>query len=225
MKLDLTKNLKYDRLTKAVIKKAINSNSTCIDVGCHKGEIFDLFINQSPSNSHYGFEPIPELYNILKNKYSKHNIFNCALADEEGETTFQFVKNAPAYSGILKREYKVDNPEVIELKVPLKTLDSIIPQSTKIDFIKIDVEGGEFNVLKGAKSLLIKDKPTIIFEFGLGASNFYGSSPDKLFEYLSEIGYKISLLDKWLQNSNSLSKNEFKKTYKNNTEYYFIAYS
>ena len=147
------------------------------------------------------------------------------MANEEGETTFQFVKNAPAYSGILKREYKVENPEVEELKVPLKTLDSIIPYSTKIDFIKIDVEGGEFNVIKGAKKLLIKDKPNIIFEFGLGASNFYGSTPDKLFDYLTDINYKISLLDKWLKGELPLSKTDFETIYKNNTEYYFIAYS
>jgi hypothetical protein len=135
------------------------------------------------------------------------------------------VKNAPAYSGILKREYKVENPELEELKVPLKTLDSIIPTSSKIDFIKIDVEGGEFNVIKGAKNILIKDKPTMIFEFGLGASDFYGSTPDKLFDYLTNINYKISLLDKWINKRPPLSKTDFETIYKTNADYYFIAYS
>lgn len=135
------------------------------------------------------------------------------------------MKNAPAYSGILKRDYKIDNPEVEEIKVPLKTLDNLIPNDTKIDFIKIDVEGGEFNVIKGAKNLLLNNKPIIIFEFGLGASNFYNSSPENLFDYLNKLNYKISLLNKWLKNESPLDKTSFKEIYNTNKEYYFIAYS
>lgn len=119
----------------------------------------------------------------------------------------------------------MDNPLVEEITVPLKTLDSVIPNSTKIDFIKIDVEGGEFNVLKGAKNILTKDSPIVIFEFGLGASNFYGTTPSDLFAYFSDINYKISLLDKWLKKEDALSKEEFSTIYKKNKEYYFIAYS
>ena len=42
--LDLTKNLKYDRLTKIIIKRYIHKNWTCVDIGCHKGEIMDMFL-------------------------------------------------------------------------------------------------------------------------------------------------------------------------------------
>lgn len=223
--MDLTKNLKYDRLTKKVISMAVTDNSTCVDVGCHKGEILDLLIKQSPNKKHFGFEPIPDFYDSLKAKYKNHNIFNFALADKEGETTFNYVKNAPAYSGILKREYKVENPEVQELTVPLKTLDSIIPETEQIDFVKIDVEGGEYNVLKGAERILTQNKPIVIFEFGLGASNFYGTSPNEVFSFLKNLGFKISLLDKWIKKLPSLTEKEFEEVYAKNSEYYFIAYS
>lgn len=119
----------------------------------------------------------------------------------------------------------MENPLVEEITVPLKKLDSVIPNSTKVDFIKIDVEGGEFNVLKGAKNILTKDNPVIIFEFGLGASNFYGTTPNDIFDYFASINYKISLLDKWLKKEDSLSKEEFSVIYNKNKEYYFIAYS
>lgn len=68
--LDLTKNLKYDRLTKDVIAKSLKINSNAIDVGCHKGEILDLILKHAPSGKHYAFEPIPDFYNTLKLKYS-----------------------------------------------------------------------------------------------------------------------------------------------------------
>jgi hypothetical protein len=80
-------------------------------------------------------------------------------------------------------------------------------------------------VLKGAKEILTNDKPIIIFEFGLGASNFYGTTANEVFEYLNNLGFKISLLDKWIKKQPSLSQNDFEKIYSNNSEYYFIAYS
>ena len=185
--LDLTKNLKYDRLTKKILKKHLKRDSNCIDVGCHKGEILDLMLCYAPDGKHYAFEPIPYLFNNLKTKYKnkKVEIFPYALSDNSGESTFQLVKNAPAYSGIKKRRYDISNPDIEEIKVTLKTLDEIIPADEQIHLIKIDVEGGEFGVLKGAKDLLKKNKPTIIFECWKGGSDYYGTTPNDLYDFIS----------------------------------------
>jgi len=107
----------------------------------------------------------------------------------------------------------------------LRKLDEIIPSDIQIDFIKIDVEGGEFGVLKGGKALLTKNKPIIIFECGLGASEFYGTKPDDLFNYITkEIGLHISLLKSFIKNSKPLTLKEFEYFYNTNKEYYFIAH-
>ena len=208
------------------MKREIKVDSNCIDVGCHKGEILENILKYSPKGTHFGFEPIPMLFKQLKKKYNnKATILADALSDKEGSSTFQFVKNAPAYSGIKKRKYDLVNPEIQEINVSLNTLDKVIPEGLKIDFIKIDVEGGEFDVLKGGKELLIKNKPTIVFECGLGASNFYDTKPTEVFNYLSnEIGLKISLLKSFLNMKPSLSLVEFEELYKANKEYYFIAH-
>ena len=224
--LDLTKNLEYDRLTKLIMKRVIKENSNCIDVGCHKGEILDSIISLSPNGKHYGFEPIPHLFNQLKIKYdNKANIYPYALSDTNGTSTFQFVKNAPAYSGINKRKYDIDSLDIEEIKVELKTLDEIISPEIKIDFIKIDVEGGEFGVLKGAKQILKKFKPVVIFESGLGASDYYGTKPVDLFNFITiEIGLQISLLKSFINNGKSLTAQEFENYFNTNKEYYFIAH-
>jgi len=223
--LDLTKNLKYDRLTKEVIAQALKKNSNAIDVGCHKGEILDLILKYAPEGKHFAFEPIPDFYNALKIKYANRcEVFSFALSEKPGETTFNYVRNAPAYSGIMKRKYDVETPDVEELHVKVETLDHIIPSSVQIDFIKIDVEGGEFGVLKGSKELLNRCKPVVVFECGLGASDFYGTKPEALFDFLSnECSYKIHSLENWLMKKPAYSLSEFADCFNQNSEYYFVA--
>lgn len=222
---DVTKNLKYDRLTRQIMKKQIQRQSNCIDIGCHKGEMLNFMLKLAPLGKHFAFEPIPSLFNQLSSKFqNRAEIFPYALANSSGETSFQWVKNAPAYSGIKRRKYDIDNPQIEEIKVEKKLLDDIIPLSTPIHFIKIDVEGAEFGVLKGAKNLLAANKPTILFECGKGASDFYNTNPRELHSFLSnEIGLNVFTLQDFISNNNPLSENDFENSFNNNTDYYFIA--
>jgi len=224
--LDLSKNLEYDRLTKQIMHRLIKSNSNCIDVGCHKGGILKSILKLSPKGKHFAFEPIPILYNQLKLKYTNRaSIFPYALSDKSGESSFQYVKNAPAYSGIKKRKYDIASPAIEEIKVELRTLDEIIPGDTKIDFIKIDVEGGEFGVLKGAKDLLKTSQPIVIFECGLGASDYYGTKPTDIYNFITlEIGLKVATLKSYIKKDKSLSLNDFKGYFETGKEYYFVAF-
>ena len=222
--LDLTKNLQYDRLTKVIMKRHIWRNANCIDIGSHKGEILNLMIQCSPEGKHYAFEPIPYLFAALEKRFkNKALIFPCALSDSEGKATFQFVKNAPAYSGLKRRKYDIANPKIEEIEVETKMLDEVIPSDEGIDFIKIDVEGAEFGVLKGAKNLLTKNKPTILFECGKGASDFYGTNPLDLYDFMDEVGLKIFTLTAYIKSKPPLTKEEFGNCFDTNAEYYFVA--
>jgi len=222
---DLTKNLKYDRLTKVIMKKTIRKNYNCIDIGCHKGEILDMILRYSPEGKHYAFEPIPYLFEELANKYKNTaQIFPYALSDNNGHSTFQLVKNAPAYSGIKRRQYDIPNPEIEEIQVELKTLDEIVPLNEQIHFIKIDVEGGEFGVIKGGKNVLKKNKPVVLFECGKGASDYYGTHHMDLYDFIvNEIGLKIFTLTSYIKNQMPLTNAEFDKCFNTNAEYYFVA--
>ena len=225
--LDVTKNLEYDRLTKKIMHRVIRRDSNCIDIGCHKGEILNVILKLAPEGEHFGFEPIPYLYAQLKKDFAgKATIFPYALAEKNGKTSFQLVKNAPAYSGIRKRRYDIATPDIEEIEVEMRMLDELIPPEIKIDFIKIDVEGGEFGVLKGAKKLLKKSRPVIVFEFGKGASDYYGTTPADMYAFLTkEIGLNISTLKAFLSNKTPLSLAEFEELFNTNREYYFIAHT
>lgn len=224
LKLDLTKNLEYDRLTYKIIKEHLKSDSNCIDIGCHKGEILDIMLKYAPQGNHFGFEPIPDFYQNLVSKYqNKATISNIALSNEKGNTTFNYVKNAPAYSGIKERKYKVSNPDIEKIEVELDLLDNCISGDQKIDLIKIDVEGAELNVLKGGKNLISKNKPLVLFECGLGASEFYNTQPEEIFELIESFGLSLYTLKSYIKKGKSLSKADFVKIYKDNSDYYFVA--
>lgn len=225
--LDITKNIEYDRLTKLILKKTLNKDSNCIDIGCHKGEILDLMMKASPAGKHFGFEPLPHLFTFLINKFTgKAGIYPYALSDVNGTTVFHHVRNAPAYSGMKMRRYDIPDPEIEEISVEVKKLDDLLPEESKIDLVKIDVEGAEFHVIKGAENLLKKNKPYIIFECGLGASDYYETNPSEMYNYITyDIGLKISLLKSFIRKKEPLTLNEFREHYSKASEYYFIAYN
>lgn len=224
--LDLTKNLQYDRYTKQIMRKVLKKDSNCIDVGCHKGELLDVIVRLAPEGQHYGFEPIPVFYKQLKDRYgSRVQVYPFALSDSNGTSAFQYVKNAPAFSGIKKRLYKTNSPDIDEISVGVRTLDEIIPDTIAIDFIKIDVEGGEFDVLKGGVQLLQRCKPLVIFESGLGASDYYGTAPEDVFHFLTDtVGMNISLLKSFFNKGRVLGLEEYMHYYHLGKEYYFIAH-
>jgi FkbM family methyltransferase len=223
--LDLTKNLKYDRLTKTIMRRYLKENDNCIDAGCHKGDVLHLMLKLSPGGKHYAFEPVPYLFRALLRKYHRRaQIFPYALSDTNGETVFQLVKNAPAYSGIRKRRYDIENPVIEEITVAMKTLDSVLSADESIQFMKIDVEGGEFGVLRGARNLLIQHKPLVLFECGKGASDYYGTKAAELFTFMTtEVGLEMYTLEAYIRGQAPMNATTFERYFETNEEYYFVA--
>ncbi len=221
--LDLSKNLLYDRLTHTIITKELKTSSNCVDIGCHKGEILQLMQRHAPKGRLFAFEPIPELFEKLKRNHDYAQVYPYALGRETSTATFQHVLDAPAYSGLQKRKYDVENPSIKEIEVEVEKLDNVIPEGQKIDFVKIDVEGGEYDVLQGAQGILAQSKPILLFEFGLGASDFYKTKPEDMFGLLKQYNYSIFTLKDYIRKQGALSEDRFKELYYANKEYYFIA--
>ena len=118
------------------------------------------------------------------------------------------------------------SPKTKETTIEVQTelLDNLIPGDKKMSLIKIDVEGGEFQVLQGARHLLARSRPLVIFECGLGGSDFYGTTPDMIFSFFAEQHYALSLLDDFLSGKNPLSAAAFNREFAENKNYYFIAH-
>jgi FkbM family methyltransferase len=225
LNLPLTRNLKYDILTKKVFLRELRNSSNCVDVGAHKGEILDLILSLAPKGQHTAFEPIPQMFKKLQATYQNSvKVYPYALSNRTGITHFNVVLDSPAYSGLQQREYKTAHPQIETIEVEVHQLDEVLStRNFPIDLIKIDVEGGELDVLKGATQILSTDRPTLIFEFGKGASEFYGTMPHHMHDLLTHHGYQIWTIGDFWSNKNSLDSDTLKSVYENQSDYYFVA--
>jgi FkbM family methyltransferase len=227
--LIMDQNQIYDLQIVEVMKRVLNEKSNCIDIDCHAGVILDYILQFSPKGFHHGFEPLPDLSLQLINKYKDNPriiIKDQALSDETGVVTFEHVLSNPGYSGLKQRRYDRPNEIIKQIQVKTAKLDDIILSTLDIEFIKIDVEGAELQVLRGAKETLRRNKPVLIFEHGLGAADYYGTTPADVHRLLcSELGFGIHLINRWLENSTgrSLSLEEFHDEFASGRNFYFMA--
>ena len=224
----LTRNQQYDLQTKQIIRKVCTAHSNTVDVGTHSGDILDVLLQQSPNGTHYGFEPLPQFYQSLRAKYRQQKnivLYDLALSDANGNSSFNHVTSNPSYSGIKKRSYDRTNEtdETIEVKTA-RLDDVLLQQNKKIDLMKIDVEGAELGVLKGAVQLIERDKPVIIFECGIGGTDVYETTPADLFVFFTERGYAVSLLKNYLKQDTALTQTAFEEQYYQRLNYYFVAF-
>lgn len=217
---------KYDFQTFDLLKKVLRPDANCIDVGAHTADILKKLIRHAPHGKHFAFEPIPWLYKKLERKYgNKAHVFELALSNEKGDATFYVFPERLAVSGLKQRAFQNQNAVPKQIKVHVETLDNIIPENLPIHLIKIDVEGAELQVLQGAVNILKKYKPIVLFEFGLGGSDLYDTTPQKMYDYLQECGLSVSILEYYLQGRPLLSREEFIGQFEKKYNYFFIAYN
>jgi FkbM family methyltransferase len=219
----------YDIQTFKVMELVLKKDSNCVDVGCHTGSILKEILSLAPMGTHFAFEPIPELYQELLESFTGIpglSISDFALSDTTGTTSFQHVITNAAYSGFQQRRYDRPNEQIQEIFVKTELLDNLISGNIPIHFIKVDVEGAELQVFKGAIETIRKNRPVIVFEHGLGAADYYGTSPENIFDLLAgQCDLRLFLMSDWLETNGaySLSREAFCEQFYSGKNYYFMA--
>jgi FkbM family methyltransferase len=224
-----TLNELYDAQTVAVMARVLARGSNCIDVGCHRGAILDDVLRFAPDGMHFAFEPLPDLFALLGAKYANVptvRLHELALSDAPGETTFQHVVTNPAYSGLKRRRYDRPNEQVVEITVKVARLDDVLPSGFDIRLVKIDVEGAELQVLRGGTGMLCRCRPFVVLEHGLGASDYYGTRPEQVFDLLSDCGLRVSLMNDWLEHESAkaLARAAFAEEFDTGRNFYYLAH-
>ena len=222
--ISLSRNEKYDRLTKKIIQRIATQNGSCIDIGVHEGKILHWMVQYMPNTIHYAFEPIPILFKQLQLKFAgKAFVSAIAISDKNHQSNFNLVTSNMAYSGLIKRAYDKAETDCI-IQVQTASLDNLISLTEKISLIKIDVEGAEFFVLKGAKNTINNNKPIILFECGKAGGDAYGFTPNDVYNLFSnDYAYSIYTLSNWLQKKETTNCNQFIEYYKTGKEFFFLA--
>jgi hypothetical protein len=117
-------------------------------------------------------------------------VYPYALGDFAGLTEFVVARDALAYSGLKERQY--DWPTELErIAVEVKRLDDLCLDLPALRYLKIDAEGGEYHILKGAIQTLRKFRPVVAFEFGMNSIAEYHITPAEMARFWGEQQYKV----------------------------------
>jgi len=172
---------------------SIKPGDTVVDVGGHIGS-FTLKVagEVGPGGLVVTIEPSTENFNLLSrnvetNRLSNVRLYKVAAGSREGgEVDLQLAKRRGENSlyGAAKSE------PIGRERVPMRTVDSIVQELhlTRVDFMKIDVEGAELEVLKGSSETLLKYGPAIAME-----THDFGPSEQEISAFLKERGYSVRI--------------------------------
>jgi FkbM family methyltransferase len=167
----------------------LRADSNCIDVGANVGDVLSHMVRLAPRGRHVAFEPLPDLAAELRRRFPGVAVHQSALSDAAGTATFYRVCDSPARSSLRP----TDLPES-PLSVPLERLDDALPRPYAPDLIKIDVEGAEAAVLRGAQETLRRCRPLVVLEHGAHAERF-GTTPDEVHDLLVSPGLRVFDID------------------------------
>jgi len=188
------------RLSSYIIN-ILKENDTFVDVGAHFG-FFSLLASMivGSQGKVIAFEGGIDTYQVLhKNINLKANIQanNKVVSNTQGEVSFyQFPAAYSEYSSLDIKQYK--DTDWIKNNPPKATIMHSIRLSQElkgqdVDMIKVDVEGGEFEVLSGLSEYLINYNPIIIIEYLSADRN--NQSHVLAAQYLVDRGYKSHIID------------------------------
>jgi FkbM family methyltransferase len=164
----------------------INPGDICIDIGANVGN-YSIALAQFAEKV-YSFEPNPKTFELLKKNTDNYkNIIpvNKALSDESGVKEFYATyQSGLSGFGDTKRGDVVD-----KFDVDCVTLDDYFKD--RVNFIKIDVEGFEGHVLRGARKILETQKPKLYIELSDRNYAALGFDVGQVKKYLFDLGYKV----------------------------------
>lgn len=183
LKVKFSLNLGLENEAKYLLKDFKFENS--VDVGSNSGHFSNLL--SKLSKQVYSFEPIPYLYinqqKLFKNKNVK--VFNCALGNKSTKKLFYIPKYNDPEASFLKV-----NKESKIIKVEIERGDKFLSDK-KIDFVKIDVEGFEYEVLMGLKNTIKKNNPFFLIEI----EKRHNSKYLDIFYFMKKKNYEIFYYD------------------------------
>ncbi|MFH1472021.1 MAG: FkbM family methyltransferase [Nanoarchaeota archaeon] len=187
------------KVLKNLLKRNYEGKFVMIDVGANIGWYSMNFAKSFPKSQIYSFEPIPESYanilsNIALNNLTNITTIHSGVSDHEGVETFYYDTELSGNASLTNLSEKKN---VSTVNAQLITLDNYCSQkSIKPDFIKVDVEGAELFVFKGARKIISDNHPIVFAEMLRKWSSKFGYHPNQIIALFKELDYKCYTLCK-----------------------------
>lgn len=188
----------YNQFETVALKRIFSVGDVVIDVGAFIG-YYTLLAGKliGSKGKVFSFEPSPAHFdslnkNILRNKLRNIKTFNLSVSNKKGVVSFY---EAGSGSSLIKEEAETHiGKKIIPIQSKAVTLNDFVKKEKikHADFIKIDVEGWDLQVLKGASNLLRgKDAPDVMVEVFDVVLKRGGSSAIEVLAYMKSFGYAV----------------------------------
>lgn len=183
----------FKELSQQRLIDLVSPTDIVFDVGGNIGSVALPMALKANEGKVYSFEPFPTTFDRLREHVQLNNlpnlsIFNIGLGNQNGELLFQ--SNFQGNPGMNR---VTDDKSLADSTILTTKIDEFCAQHhiDKIDLIKIDVEGYEFEVLKGAENVLNQCKPKLFIELDDENLKLQHSSAVELINWLLEKKYSI----------------------------------
>ncbi len=149
-----------------LFRALVTPDDVVADIGANIGLTAILF--SKIANNIYAFEPSPSTYrilseNLVRNRIANVHAYNLGLGQKQEKLTITFASNNRS-GGYVSDKIRPESGHVTEV-IQIETIDRLfLAEGISPSFIKIDVEGFEMNVIKGAARFLEHYRPTIVLE-------------------------------------------------------------
>lgn len=170
----------------------IQSSDTVVDIGAHIG-IFAVYAAKMVSKGVVlAYEPNPDNFLLLQenktlNNLSNLKIFNKAVTSKGGEIDLYFSKYNTGGHSVFQRDSSN------KIKVPAVSLENVFKENNlkKVDYLKIDIEGSEFDIIFNSPKSIFITIDKIVLEY----HDFYATQykHKDLQKYLESLGYEVSV--------------------------------
>jgi FkbM family methyltransferase len=169
-------------------------DATIVDVGGNIGTAALAFAEMVPDGNVHVFEPSAEMLEVLRANIALSGMNNIivhphGLSDAASHAHLQVaIEGNPGSAYVIEGEASG--------QIEISTLDEVLADQPRVDFIKIDVEGLEFKVIRGGQTLIARHKPVVLFEVNGEALRRGGTSGEEICAHLQGMGYRLFYVDR-----------------------------
>jgi len=191
----------FEALIASIYARVLEPGDVAVDGGAHDGlHTYRMADVVGASGRVHAFEVLPPKLAAMRERIAQIpqiTLHPRALSDRIGTATFQWVRDAPGLSGLQPRDYEGRTHQIDVIEVETVTIDSLPPEDFEgWRFMKLDLEGGEYRAIRGARERIAEQRPLIVFENARESSaGFYGYAMEDWFGLFDGLGY--ATFDLW----------------------------
>lgn len=174
--------------------KGLQPNDVAVDVGANKGSYLWALSRAVPQGRVVAFEPQPCLVDYLRDAVGANGLKNVCVepqgvSQQPGKMLLAIPGSKAGSPGASLEAKVLARPDASSIEVGVTSLDAYFAnEKRRVGAIKIDVEGHELAVLRGAAELIRRDAPTIVCE--CEGRNVAGGNVRALFDLLASLDYR-----------------------------------